>query len=287
MLSDTLMTGLHYLLPKKNLSQIAGLFANVKTPWIKNALIHQFIQRYQVNMAEALEENGDKYENFNAFFTRHLKPEHRPLAAADIISPVDGYLSEFGNIKAHQLVQAKGHHYSVDELLATDPQTCQAFKNGYFATFYLSPKDYHRIHMPLQARVRQMIYCPGRLFSVQSLTVKRIPRLFARNERLVVIFDTAHGPMAMVLVGAVIVGAIGVKWHGDISRSKTPRVFQYTESTEVPCLEQGDEMGYFKLGSTVILLFSKAHSLQWHSNLIPGDAVRFGQEIAQIAKLGP
>lgn len=269
---------LHYCLPKQALTCFAGRMANLRTPFIKNYLITRFVRKYGVNMSEAFEENPLKYACFNDFFIRHLKPEVRPLAQASIVSPVDGSVSELGRIAEGQILQAKGHYYTVEELLACDKDVSREFLDGTFATFYLSPKDYHRIHLPINATLRNMIYVPGKLFSVQPATVRAIPQLFARNERLVVFFDTALGLMAMVLVGATIVGAIGTSWHGDVGRKKNAEHFDYQRDEPLSFL-QGDEMGYFKLGSTVVLLFADGLKMQWLDEIKTGSRVQYGQAI--------
>lgn len=274
---DYLKTFPQYLMPKKALTRLAGLLARVTEPRIKDVLIQGFIEKFQVNMTEALEENPQNYACFNDFFIRHLKPNIRPLADARVVSPVDGVISELGTVKEGQILQAKGRYYTVDELLVCDSEQSQPFINGYFATLYLAPKDYHRIHMPIDARLRNMIYVPGRLFSVQPTTARVIPQLFARNERLVVFFDTALGLMAMVLVGATIVGAIGTSWEGDIKRSKGKQYFDYQQQNIQ--LRQGDEMGYFKLGSTVILMLADQQPWQWLENLCPGSSIKFGEAL--------
>jgi phosphatidylserine decarboxylase len=281
--SDVFKTVPQYLLPKKGLTAFAGFMANVRNPCVKNYLIQHFIKKYQVNMSEALIEHPEAYECFNDFFIRHLKPECRPLAAADIISPVDGCVSELGAIETGQLIQAKGKHYSVEELLACDKATAQLFEEGQFATLYLSPKDYHRVHMPLAARLISMNYIPGALFSVQPTTARVVPKLFARNERLAVFFETKMGPMAMVLVGATIVGSISTSWHGEMKRMKKEMVFDYTQREEQRDLVQGEEMGFFKLGSTVVLLFANGKQMQWQPELKAGSALRFGEILGRIA----
>ncbi|MDP1602486.1 MAG: archaetidylserine decarboxylase [Legionella sp.] len=275
MLRDYWKTLPQYVVPKQSLTSFAGLMANVKIPAIKNHLITRFITKYNVNMADALDENPLNYASFNDFFIRHLKPERRPLAKADIVSPVDGTVSELGKIEQGQILQAKGRYYTVEELLASPKDISNNFINGHFATLYLSPKDYHRIHMPIDATLRQMIYVPGKLFSVQPATARVVPQLFARNERLVVLFDTSVGLMAMVLVGATIVGAIGTSWHGDINRSKNKQQFDYQS---IPFL-QGAEMGYFKLGSTVVLLFADGEKLKWLDDIKAGDSIQYGQAL--------
>lgn len=272
-----------YLLPKQSLTTFAGWLANIKIPAIKNYLIRDFINKYSVNMQEAREENPENYSCFNDFFIRHLKPECRPIADTGIISPVDGCVSEIGMITAGKLLQAKGIHYSVDELLACDKTLSSSFEQGRFATLYLSPKDYHRIHMPLDATLQEMIYVPGQLFSVQPMTARVVPRLFARNERLVVFFNTAIGLMAMVLVGATIVGAIGTSWHGDVPRRRKRTHFSYKDKQDnTMILQQAAEMGYFKLGSTVILLFAESAKMQWREDLSAGTPIRFGEQLGLL-----
>lgn len=284
MLSDRLKILPHYLLPKRALTVFAGVLANVKIKAIKNYLIRNFIDDYQVDMEEAIKPQAEDYACFNDFFIRHLKPGRRPIAAVDIVSPVDGCVSEIGEITAGKLLQAKGHHYSVSELLACKPEMSEQFTSGCFATLYLSPKDYHRVHMPIDATLKEMIYVPGTLFSVQPKTARAIPRLFARNERLVVFFETQAGLMAMVLVGATVVGAIGTSWHGDIKRSSNAKHFDYfSDQTIDTVLQKADEMGYFKLGSTVVLLFAEGSNIQWKNDLHAGDKIRLGQALADIS----
>ena len=285
MFHDYLKTIPQFVLPKKALTAFAGLCAEIQKPIIKNYLIRQFIHKYAVNMSEAQEENPDHYACFNDFFIRHLKPGARPIATADLISPVDGQVSEIGKIQRGMLLQAKKHDYSVEELLACSPDLSAQFKKGSFATLYLSPKDYHRVHMPIQGTLKQTIYVPGRLFSVQPLTARVIPRLFARNERLVIFFNTKVGLMAMVMVGATIVGSIGTSWNGDVLRSRDIQPIDYSNLNVKPVkLEQGAETGYFKLGSTVILLFAEGARIQWTSNLQAGTPIRLGQEIGRFVE---
>lgn len=284
MSSDVLKTVPQYLLPKKGLTAFAGCLANVKIPRIKDHLIGRFIKKYQVNMSEAFVEDPKAYSCFNDFFIRRLKPESRPLASVDIISPVDGSVSELGPIVDGQIIQAKGKNYTVEELLNCDEATAQQFSQGRFATLYLSPKDYHRVHMPMGARLKSMNYIPGALFSVQPTTARVVPKLFARNERLAVFFETSIGPMVMVMVGATIVGAIGTSWHGDIKRVKKKISFDYTQENKEKELEQGEEMGFFKLGSTVVLLFANGDEMKWEPSLNAGFDVRFGQALGTIVK---
>jgi phosphatidylserine decarboxylase len=275
-ITDYLKTLPLYLIPKQLLTVLIGLLANVKSPLIKNWFIKNWIALYQVNMQDALEEDPRQYTCFNDFFIRHLKPEKRPLAQASVTCPIDGLISQMGPIKKGQLIQAKGKYYSVSELLACKPEMSERFSNGLFTTLYLAPKDYHRIHMPIDATLRSMIYVPGTLFPVQPATARVIPKLFGRNERLVIFFDTELGLMSMVLVGATIVGAINTVWHGDIKRCKNKTHFNYEHQTIK--LNQGDEMGHFKLGSTVVLLFAN-NELKWLEELNAGRAVQFGEAL--------
>lgn len=279
---DLLKTVPQYVIPQHGLTSFAGWVANVKNPRIKNYIIRRFINKYQVNMSEALIEDPCAYTCFNDFFIRHLKPECRPLAQADVLSPVDGCVSEIGVINEGQLLQAKGRYYSVEELLACDKEIAGQFTQGQFATLYLAPKDYHRIHMPIDAELKSMTYIPGALFSVQPTTARVVPKLFARNERLSVFFETKVGPMVMVLVGATIVGAIGTSWHGDLKRTKKIISFDYSQDSMHKLMAQGDEMGFFKLGSTVVLLFANGKQMQWHEGLKAGSVVRFGEAIGDI-----
>ncbi|KTD66343.1 archaetidylserine decarboxylase [Legionella spiritensis] len=277
MANDFLKTLPQFMIPKHGLTSFAGAVADVRVPAVKNFIIKRFIAKYGVDMSEAREENPENYPTFNDFFIRRLKSGIRPIADASVVSPVDGIVSELGSVKQGQLLQAKGRFYDVGEFLGCEPALFQPFINGCFATLYLSPKDYHRIHMPVDAKIRSMTYIPGQLFSVQPSTVRVIPRLFARNERLVVYCDTPLGLMAMVLVGATIVGAIATSWHGEIPRCKSIQRFDY--STSPIALQKGDEMGYFKLGSTVVLLFADGERLNWTSSLHAGSGIRYGQAL--------
>lgn len=280
MLLDYVKTFFHYLTPKKTLTWILGSIANIKTPWFKNLFINCFIRIYDVNMAEAQYDTADDYETFNNFFTRYLKPEARPIADTTIISPVDGYLAQFGRIEDGQIIQAKGRQYSLEALLAGDVNACETLKKGAFATLYLSPKDYHRVHMPIEGTLLQTTYVPGKLFSVQPATTRVIPDLFARNERLICLFDTPIGLMASIMVGATIVGSMATSWGGVLPRKKIIERINYRgQDFAQPSLPQGGEMGYFQMGSTVILLFANAQAIQWVDQLTVGQAVKFGQTL--------
>lgn len=278
---DLLKTIPQYIIPKHGLTALAGCLADVKNLAVKNYIIQRFINKYQVNMSEALIEDPTAYSCFNDFFIRHLKPECRPLAKADIISPVDGCISEIGPLQDGQLIQAKGHNYSVAELLACSDEAASPFINGHFATLYLSPKDYHRVHMPMDGELLSMTYVPGALFSVQPTTARVVPKLFARNERLVMSFATKAGPMMMVMVGATIVGAMGTTWHGDLKRGKKITHFDYSQTVMKKDFAQGDELGYFKLGSTVIMVFAQHDVMHWEKHLSAGDAIRFGEKLGR------
>lgn len=275
--SDKLTALKHNVLPKRLLTVVAGLFANTRWSWIKNYFILSFIKRFEVNMKEALIEEPTQYPTFNDFFVRHLKPGLRTIAPSNIVCPVDGCVSALGQIDRGTLVQAKGRTYSVSELLALPEEDCLPFVQGSYTTLYLSPKDYHRIHMPCSAKLQRMIHLPGALFSVQPETTRVIPKLFARNERLVVFFETDKGRMVMVLVGATIVGAIGTTWHGDLKRSSSEQVYTYSGED---VLEKASEMGYFKLGSTVILLFDEQSAVTWDASLSIGSSVKMGQTLS-------
>jgi len=274
---------LQYTAPKQMLTALLGLLANIKIKSIKNHVIHRFIQSYDVMMDEAIREKAEDYVNFNDFFTRYLKPGVRPIADTDVVSPVDGCVSEIGHIKQGQLLQAKGRYYSVDELLACDAAQSAPFQNGSFATLYLSPRDYHRVHMPVAGTLQDMTHVPGTLFSVQPDTVSHIPKLFARNERVVLFFETELGPMVVVLVGATIVGKIGTCWHGDLPRSK--KTVHFKNNLPAPAervLKQADEVGYFKLGSTAIVLFAEGSKVEWTPELKAGVKVRLGEALGMV-----
>ncbi|MBE2167574.1 MULTISPECIES: archaetidylserine decarboxylase [unclassified Cobetia] len=263
-----------YPLPQHLISRLIGRIAACENPWVKNTFIERFIKAYDVNMSEALEENPRAYACFNDFFTRALKQEARPIEEG-LVSPADGVLSQFGAISHGTLVQAKGQAFSLTQLLGGSEERAAPFRNGRFATVYLSPKDYHRVHMPLAGRLVEMAYVPGRLFSVNEATATHVPGLFARNERLVCIFETEHGPMAMVLVGAMIVAAIKTVWSGQVTPLsgdvETTRFDQLIE------LARGAEMGRFQLGSTVVMCFPD--SVEFDDALTPGQKVSMGQSL--------
>lgn len=271
-----------YLLPHHLLSRLIGFAADCRAAWFKNRLITWFANHYQVNMGEAQVEELTAYEHFNAFFTRALKDGARPLDTTPgaVLCPADGAISQLGAIEQGRCFQAKGHSFSVIELLGGDIQRAEAFMGGQFATVYLSPRDYHRVHMPLAGTLREMIYVPGRLFSVNQTTAENVPELFAVNERVVCIFDTERGPMAVVLVGAMIVASIETVWAGLVTPPKRElKTVRYDEAARAPIhLEKGAELGRFKLGSTAIVLFGP-DQVAWTEALGAGSAVRMGQAL--------
>jgi len=274
-----------YLLPKQALTRFAGFVASRERGWVTTEIIRRFVAKYRVNMDEALDANIASYLTFNDFFTRALKPGARPLAAADLVCPVDGAISQFGAIRHDQLIQAKGHQYSTTAMVGGDAALAALFQNGHFATLYLSPKDYHRIHMPCDGRLARMIYVPGDLFSVNPVTARGVPGLFARNERVVCVFESARGPFVLALVGATIVGSMATVWHGLVNppRGKVVREWHYPASGQSEVvLKQGEEMGRFLLGSTVVMLFPKGN-LRFNTGWAPGRAVRLGEAMADYS----
>jgi len=271
-----------YLVPKKTLSRLAGRLADSQTRWLKQLLIGRFIDYFDVDMSEAENPDPADYPSFNAFFTRPLEQDARPVAQenAAIACPADGAISQLGTIDDGRLIQAKGLDYGTVELLGGDEQLAQAFHKGQFATIYLSPTDYHRVHMPLDGTLKQMIYIPGSLFSVNRTTTGSIHNLFTRNERVVCLFDTAAGPMAVILVGAIICGSIETVWAG--SPTSGIQTTHYEESQAVISLSKGEELGRFKLGSTVIVLFGD-NQTSWIDELTENSIVRMGEKIGQLA----
>lgn len=280
---DRLFILFQYLLPHHLLSRLAGCLANCTWSWVKNPFITWFVKRYQVDMSQALEENPTVYSSFNDFFTRALKPDARPLdqTSGSILCPADGAISQLGKIEHGRIFQAKGHSFSVQELLGGNAELAAPFQGGEFATVYLSPRDYHRVHMPLGGTLKEMIYVPGKLFSVNQTTAENVPELFARNERVVCLFDTEAGPMAVVLVGAMIVASVETVWAGLVAPpSRELRSTAYGQAA--PSLEKGDEMGRFKLGSTAIVLFGP-DAMRWSESLKAGDSVQMGQLMGSVA----
>ena len=268
-----------YILPKQALTVLAGKLAQAQAGKLTTAVIRWFVKRYQVNMSEAAQSDISHYKSFNEFFTRPLKAGARPLAKADFICPVDGAISQFGDIKADQIFQAKGHQYSTLAMLAGDRGLAEKFQDGHFATLYLSPKDYHRIHMPCAATLKSMTYVPGDLFSVNPLTAQNVPGLFARNERVICEFDSRHGTFVLILVGATIVGSMETTWHGVINPPRVGRVTTWTYEDHRIQFEQGEEMGRFLLGSTVVMLFPK-NTLKFNQAWAPAKAIQLGEKMA-------
>lgn len=277
--SDRLAVLPQYLLPKRALTQLMGYLASREAGAVTTAVIRWFIRRYQVNMAEALNPDPAAYSSFNSFFTRELKPGVRPLADSEWICPVDGAVSQLGRIQGDQIFQAKGHSYSTQALVGGDAQLAAQFQDGHFATIYLSPRDYHRIHMPCAGRLLRMIHVPGDLFSVNPTTARGVPGLFARNERVVCVFEGKHGPFVMVLVGATIVGSMATTWHGVVNPPRPGHVREWNYANKNIHLEQGAEMGRFLLGSTVVLL-TPPGPLQFNADWCATAPVRLGEAMA-------
>lgn len=282
-----LFIGLQYITPQRALSRVAGWLANSHFPLIKNTFIRWFVKTYEVDMSQAVEEDPTAYYSFNDFFTRTLKPDARPICmeANSIACPTDGVISQIGNIEDGRIFQAKCQDFSLQELLGGKRQLAEPFMGGTFANVYLSPKDYHRVHMPLRGTLQTMIHVPGDLFSVNQTTAAGVPRLFARNERVICIFDTDAGPMAMVLVGAMIVASIATVWAGQITPpARHVQTQQYTQPQTV-VLEKGAEMGRFYLGSTVLVLFG-AHRAHWSETFKGDSLVSMGQSLGTFAPQG-
>jgi len=269
-----------YILPKHLLSRLTGKLAAAKCGKFTTFLIKQFIAKYEIDMSEAKHSEPEYFETFNDFFTRELKEGKRSIIEGDdnLATPVDGKVSQQGDIKEGRIFQAKGHDFSLRELLGGRDDIAEPFDEGIFSTVYLAPKDYHRIHMPITGKLEKMIFIPGDLFSVNPLTAENVPNLFARNERAVAIFSTAIGPMAMVLVGATIVASIETVWAGTL-KGKDIQYWDYSEQDIT--LEKGDEMGRFKLGSTIVALFPKG-SIDFSEELQAGSVTRLGELFASI-----
>jgi phosphatidylserine decarboxylase len=277
-----LFVRVQYLLPQHALSRLVLVLTRVRVPWFKNLLIRGFLKLYSVDMLEAGESDPYRYGSFNEFFTRTLKIHARPIAAGQgaIACPVDGTVSECGDIEQDRLLQAKGRHYSLRELLA-EQEWAKRFEGGRFATIYLAPFNYHRIHMPVEGRLLDTVYVPGRLFSVNTLAAQHIPRVFARNERVLTLFDTGMGQCALVMVGAMNVGSMATVWAGDITPAARRVVAHVPATPAAPLrLKAGEEFGRFNMGSTIILLF-ESQRMRWEPGLRSGSIVRFGQLIGQ------
>jgi len=273
---------LQYLLPQHILSRLVANIANCRTPLIKNFIIRQYCKFYRIDMADMLEPNPINYPTFNEFFIRALKPGTRPITndQKTIISPVDGKIGQIGQINANLLISAKGKNFTLEQLFA-DNEDAALFHNANFAVLYLAPSNYHRIHMPVSGKLRSMRYVPGKLFSVNPKTVERIPGVFARNERIIVTFDTVFGTMAMVLVGAMIVGSIETSWAGVVMPNKQKSVMNWNYTKQEIVFEHGLEIANFKLGSTVILLFPEK-AMQWNQTVQKDNPIKMGQNLGTL-----
>jgi phosphatidylserine decarboxylase len=265
-----------YLLPKQALTALAGRVASGQGGRLTSHLIRWFVRRYGVNMTEALNPDIASYPSFNDFFTRALREDARPLADSDFVCPVDGAISQVGAIEHDQIFQAKGHRYSTTALVGGDAALAAQFDHGSFATLYLSPRDYHRIHMPCDGRLMRMIYVPGALFSVNPTTARGVPGLFARNERVVCVFESPHGPFVLTLVGATIVGSMATVWHGVVNPPRGGLVREWHYHDQEIVLAKGAEMGRFLLGSTVVMLFPKG-VLEFNPEWTATRSIRMGE----------
>jgi phosphatidylserine decarboxylase len=276
-MSDRLKLLLQHLLPKQRLTRFAGRVAGMQGGSMTTRLIRWFVRKYGVDMSEAENPDTASYRSFNEFFTRSLKLGLRPPAAADFICPVDGAISQFGAIDDHHILQAKGHRFTTTELIGGDAALAAQFRHGSFANLYLSPKDYHRLHMPCDGKLTRMIYVPGALFSVNPATARGLPGLFARNERVVCVFESPeHGPFVMVLVGATIVGSMATVWHGVVNPTRTNKVSEWSYTDQDIVLTKGEEMGRFLLGSTIVMLF-RQDTIAFNRNWAPERSVRLGE----------
>ncbi|HEV7358060.1 MAG TPA: archaetidylserine decarboxylase [Steroidobacteraceae bacterium] len=277
MISSRLFMWFQYMLPQHALSRLVLRATRVRTPWLKNALIRGFLKLYTIDMSEAAQTDPLGYGSFNEFFTRSLKADARAIAADPraIACPVDGTVSEAGQIVGDRLLQAKGRYYSLTELLASRAWA-NDFEGGSFATLYLAPYNYHRVHMPLRGQLLETVFVPGSLFSVNAATASLVPRLFARNERVLILFDTAFGRVALIMVGALNVGSIATVWAGDITPAAA-RTVSALPASDV-ALDKGEELGRFNMGSTVILLFQRDRAC-WHADLRAGAVVKLGQSL--------
>jgi phosphatidylserine decarboxylase len=279
--SDRLAVLPQYLIPKQALTVFAGWVAGGQWGGVTTAIINWFVKRYNVNMAEAANPDTASYNSFNTFFTRPLRADARPLAAAPLVSPVDGAISQCGPIAGDRVFQAKGHSYSTLALLGGDAALAAEFQDGQFATLYLSPRDYHRIHMPCAGQLKRMVYVPGELFSVNPTTARGVPGLFARNERVVCVFDGEFGPFVMVLVGATIVGSMATVWHGVVNPPRPGTVREWAYEMGNIALAQGEEMGRFLLGSTVVMLFPKG-AMEFNPDWTPTRAIVMGEAMGHL-----
>ncbi len=280
-MSDRLAVLPQYLMPKLAMTRLAGALASAHWGGLTTWVIQRFVKRYGVNMDEAVYADPAHYKSFNEFFTRPLKDGARPLASSTWVCPVDGAISQCGAIEKDQIFQAKGHEYSTRALVGGDAELAAKFQNGQFATLYLSPRDYHRIHMPVAGKLLRMIHVPGDLFSVNPTTARGVPGLFARNERVVCEFETHQGPMVLVLVGATIVGSMATVWHGQVNPPRPGMVREWRYDTQDVRLDRGEEMGRFLLGSTVVMLFPQ-NSIQFASDWVSTRPIKMGEVMGDI-----
>lgn len=269
-----------YVIPHHAVSRLVGYLAHHRHSTIKTWLISRFVRAYNVNLEEALEPNITAYLHFADFFTRAIRPERRPITDIPhgVACPADGCISQYGQIEKGCLIQAKGKYYNVEQLLGGSTERSALFSEGCFITIYLSPRDYHRLHMPISGVLQEMIYVPGRLFSVNHVTTDTVPDLFARNERVVAIFTTDAGPMALVLVGALLVASIETVWHGTVTPPRHLQIQTWNYASHPITLERGAEMGRFNMGSTIIVLFGK-EVIRWRDSLASGLNVHMGEII--------
>ena len=280
-LFERLKVASQYILPKRGLTTLAGRIAAAERGRLTTRLIGWFVGKYAVDMSEARNPDISSYSSFNAFFTRPLKAGARPITTADFACPVDGAISQLGAVDDNRILQAKGHFFTTTELLGGDAAMAAKFRNGSFANLYLSPRDYHRLHMPCDGRLTDMIYVPGSLFSVNPATARGVPNLFARNERVICMFESPeHGTFAMVLVGATIVGSMATVWHGVVKPKPANKITRWTYADENITLEKGEEMGRFLLGSTIVMLFPQ-HSIAFSADWAPERLVRLGETMGE------
>jgi phosphatidylserine decarboxylase len=282
-MSDRLKVLLQYMLPKQRLTTLAGRVAGAQGGPMTTRLIRWFVGKYSVDMSEAADADIGSYKTFNDFFTRPLRAGSRPVTTADFVCPVDGAISQFGLIDDHHMVQAKGHRFTTTELVGGDGDLAAQYRHGSFANLYLSPKDYHRLHMPCDGKLTRMIYVPGKLFSVNPVTARGVPNLFARNERVVCVFESAeHGAFVMVLVGATIVGSMATVWHGVVNPKRTNKASEWTYTDQDIVLRKGEEMGRFLLGSTIVMLFRQG-AIAFDERWAPEREVRLGEAMGNRA----
>lgn len=282
-MSDRLPVLLQYILPKQRLTALAGHIARAHGGAMTTRLICWFVGKYSVDMNEAADADIRSYKSFNEFFTRPLKAGSRPIASADFVCPVDGAISQFGSINDHHILQAKGHRFTTTQLVGGDAALASQFRHGSFANLYLSPKDYHRLHMPCDGKLTRMIHVPGKLFSVNPVTARGVPNLFARNERVVCVFESVeHGLFVMVLVGATIVGSMATVWHGVVNPTRINRTSEWAYTDQDIVLKKGEEMGRFLLGSTIVMLWKRG-AIAFNEDWVPERNVRLGELMGQRA----